>query len=75
MPEKIYSTIGYNIKRFRTLKKMTQPDLAKKLEITPQQLSRYERGEDRAPARTLYQLRKIFGVGTDSFFMENNNGK
>lgn len=73
MPEKIYTIIGYNIKRFRTLREMTQPELAKKLGISTQQLSRYERADDRTPARKLYQLRTIFGVGIDSFFIGKDN--
>lgn len=59
-------TIGENIKRLRSAKGMTQKELADKLFITPQALSRWENGTAEPGAASLKQLASIFGVTVDT---------
>jgi transcriptional regulator with XRE-family HTH domain len=52
---------------------LKQHALAKLLQITPQQLSKYERGMDKLPPYRLYQLCKVLSV-TPNFFFERLEG-
>ncbi len=64
----IEAHIGQQLKKRREELNLTQHDLATSLEITPQQLSKYERGTDRLPAYRLYQLCKVLIVTPNFFF-------
>ena len=55
--------LGENIKRLRTEKGLTQKDLADRLFVTPQAVSRWENNEAEPSVSTLSQLAKIFGIG------------
>lgn len=50
-----------NIKSMRKMLGMTQQMLANELDITPQQLHKYESGVDRVSTKTLSQICDIFG--------------
>ena len=50
-----------NIKSMRKMIGMTQQMLAKELDITPQQLHKYENGMDRVSTNTLSKMCEIFG--------------
>ena len=50
-----------NIKSMRKMLGMTQQMLANELDITPQQLHKYESGIDRVSTKTLSQICDIFG--------------
>lgn len=54
--------IGSKLRDRRHSLKLTQRDLANALNMTMQQLSKYEKGVDRIPASRLYQLSKILSV-------------
>ncbi|MBW8308599.1 MAG: helix-turn-helix domain-containing protein [Candidatus Paracaedibacteraceae bacterium] len=69
----IETHIGQQLKKRRLLLNIKQYGLAKMLDITPQQLSKYEKGIDRMPASRLYQLCKILAV-TPNFFFEGLDG-
>ena len=57
--------IGENIKRLRTEKGMTQKELADKLFVTAQAVSRWENGEVEPSVSTISEIAKIFCVSTD----------
>lgn len=57
--------IGQNIKRLRLENHMTQKQLADKLFVTAQAVSRWENGDVEPSLSTLAELARIFGVSTD----------
>ena len=57
--------IGENIKRYRNEKKMTQQELADKLYVTAQAVSRWEKNEVEPSIATITKMSQIFGVSTD----------
>lgn len=61
-------TIGEKIKELRSENNWTQKDLAEKLFITPQALSRWENGTAEPPISSINKLAQIFGVSTDELF-------
>ncbi|WP_051908695.1 helix-turn-helix domain-containing protein [Candidatus Odyssella acanthamoebae] len=69
----IETHIGRQLKKRRLFLNIKQYGLAKLMDITPQQLSKYEKGIDRIPASRLYQLCKILSV-TPNFFFEGLDG-
>ena len=60
--------IGQNLRELRKNSGLTQQDIATALGVTFQQIQKYEKGTTRLPLEALYQLRTLFGVGTDRFF-------
>ncbi|MBW8309359.1 MAG: helix-turn-helix domain-containing protein [Candidatus Paracaedibacteraceae bacterium] len=63
---KIY--VGQKLKRQREDHNLSQAELARLLNISPQQLSKYERGADKIPAHRLYQLCTVLNVSPNFFF-------
>ena len=57
--------LSENIVTLRKQNKMSQGDLAKRLFVTPQAISRWERGETEPDIETIKQLSEIFKVTTD----------
>lgn len=57
--------IGDQIKKFRTQNGMTQQNLADKLFVTAQAVSRWENGEVEPSISTIAKMAEIFGVSTD----------
>lgn len=57
--------IGESIKKLRTENKMTQKELADKLYVTAQAVSRWENGEVEPSVTTVAEIAKIFNVSTD----------
>ncbi len=66
---KIKTHVGKKLKQQRETLNLSQAELAHLLEISPQQLSKYERGADKIPADRLYQLCTALNV-TPNFFFE-----
>ena len=58
--------IGDNIRALRTEKGMTQKEIADRLFVTAQAVSRWENGEVEPSLNTIMELAKIFGVSVDS---------
>ena len=54
--------IGERIKKIRTENNMTQKELAEKLFVTAQAVSRWENGETEPSISTITEMSKIFGV-------------
>lgn len=57
--------IGSNIKKLRVQQGMTQKNLADKLFVSAQAVSRWENNEVEPSVSTILELAKIFGVSTD----------
>ncbi|MEO9820749.1 MAG: helix-turn-helix transcriptional regulator [Paracoccaceae bacterium] len=65
--------VGRRLKQIRTLRRMSQTDVARKLSLSFQQIQKYEIGSNRIAASRLYDLSKILGIPT-SYFFEGLNG-
>ncbi len=59
------SQIGDNIRRLRTEKGYTQKDVADKLFVTAQAVSRWENGEVEPSISTVGQIAQLYGVSSD----------
>jgi len=57
--------LSENLKRFRILKNLTQEDVAEYLNITPQSVSKWERGESYPDITFLPALANIFETSID----------
>lgn len=60
--------IGQNLKNMRTQRGLSQSALGDQLNITFQQIQKYEKGTNRVAASTLLEMTKILGVSIESFF-------
>ena len=67
--------IGRKLKNLRTLKGITQDTLATQLDVTFQQLQKYERGTNRISAVNLHKLSKALDVPMTAFFEEEKTIK
>ncbi len=65
---KVRIHVGNRIRIFRKLARFTQKDLGKKLDMSFQQLQKYERGEDRINIDLLWKFSQFFNVSIVSFF-------
>jgi len=61
-------TIGNNIRKLRKLNGITQQVLSESLNVTFQQLQKYEKGKNYFPACRLPDLAKFFLVPINTFF-------
>lgn len=61
-------TLGTNIRKFRNKKDMTQKDLADRLHVTPQAVSRWEADEVEPSVDTLKQMANLFDCSMDDLF-------
>ena len=60
--------VGERLKRRRKEMKLTQQKLAAKLNISFQQLQKYERATNRISASRLYEIANVLNVTLDYFF-------
>ena len=60
--------VGRKLKQIRTMRRLSQTDVAKQLDLSFQQIQKYEIGANRIAASRLYELSQIFGVPTSYFF-------
>lgn len=63
---------GLRLKKLRRKKKLSQAQLAAKLNVTKSSISAYERNISIPPAETIKQLALIFNVTTDYLLGMNN---
>jgi len=62
--------VGARIRNLRLRHKLSQADVARHLNITFQQIQKYEKGANRVGASRLSELAKLFGVSVDAFFSD-----
>ena len=60
--------VGKRVKQIRTLRRMSQTDVAKRLSLSFQQIQKYEIGSNRIAASRLFELSRILDVPTSYFF-------
>ncbi len=60
--------IGWKISTFRKNNKISIKDLAKKLEISHQQLKKYEAGENQVSSSKLWKISLILEIKIEDFF-------
>ena len=60
--------VGKRLKQIRTLRRMSQTDVAKRLDLSFQQIQKYEIGSNRVAASRLFELSRILDVPTSYFF-------
>ncbi len=60
--------IGSNLRWIRLWHGYSQQDLADFLCITPQQIQKYETGENRLPIEKLFRLKTFFQISFEAFF-------
>ena len=65
--------IGERIKKLRMNAKMTQPELAKKLDVTRSAVAAYENNSRQPSFQILIRLAHIFNVSTDYLLLGNDN--
>ena len=62
MPEEIYSQIGEQIRRIRDSKDMSQDELAQKLGVTPNTISRWETATYRPTVADIDNVARVFNL-------------
>lgn len=60
--------VGRKLKQARTMRRLSQTDVAKELNLSFQQIQKYEIGSNRVAASRLYDLARILDVPTSYFF-------
>ncbi len=58
--------LGYVLKETRKAKKMKQPEVAKKLNVTKVTVSRWEKGDRNMSAKSLKEYCDVLGVSVQS---------
>lgn len=71
----IYKQIGQRIRTRRLAKGMTQQQLGEKLQITFQQIQKYETGQNRVDSGRLYEIAIALNVPPSKFYPNDDNGK
>ena len=66
-------TLGQKIKKLRTDKGITQKDLADKLHVTFQTVSKWEKDENEPDVSTIKELSKIFECSIDNLLSEEES--
>ena len=77
MSHPVDSHVGSRLKQLRTLRRLSQTDVAKKLKLSFQQIQKYEIGSNRIAASRLFELAQILEVPPSYFFEglhDNSNG-
>ncbi len=72
--DKLYDNFAKNVSTLRSEKKMTQSELASKLNYSDKSVSKWERGESVPPIETLKAIADLFGVTIDYLISDNGNG-
>ncbi len=67
--------VGLRLREARTLKNWTQKDLGKHVELTFQQIQKYENGANRIGASRLWHLSQVLEVPVSYFFEGLESGK
>ncbi|MGG5810997.1 helix-turn-helix domain-containing protein [Falsiroseomonas sp. CW058] len=57
--------LGARLRQLRRLRRLSQTELGERIGVTYQQVQKYERGQNRLPARLLPRLVRVLGVHSD----------
>jgi len=68
MPHSVDVHVGRQLKQIRTLRRLSQTDVARRLGLSFQQIQKYEIGSNRIAASRLFELANILDVSTSYFF-------
>lgn len=68
MPHEVDIHVGRKLKQARNLRRYSQTDVARRLNLSFQQIQKYEIGSNRIAASRLFELSKILDVPTSYFF-------
>lgn len=68
MAHPVDAHVGRRLKQARTLRRYSQTDVARKLDLSFQQIQKYEIGSNRVAASRLFELAKILDVTPGYFF-------
>lgn len=60
--------VGHHIRLARQMRKMTQGQLAEQINLTFQQVQKYERGSNRVAVSTLVMIARVLAVPVSYFF-------
>lgn len=60
--------VGQKLKQIRTLRRLSQTDVARQLNLSFQQIQKYEIGSNRVAASRLFELAQILEVSPSYFF-------
>ena len=74
-PRPIDVHVGQRVRQRRVLCGLSQTEVANRIDLTFQQLQKYERGMNRISASKLWQISQVLGVPVQWFFMEYTEGK
>ena len=74
MPHPVDIHVGKRVKEIRTVRGLTQSNVADLLGISFQQLQKYETGANRVSASRMFEIAKLLGV-SPSFFFEGIDGE
>ena len=67
--------IANNIKKYRQKQKMTQDELAEKLNVTRQAVSNWETGKTQPDIDTLAQIAEVFDISIEELIYEEKKTK
>ncbi|WP_299568037.1 helix-turn-helix transcriptional regulator [uncultured Sulfitobacter sp.] len=68
MPHPVDIHVGQKLKQIRTMRRFSQTEIANKLDLSFQQIQKYEAGLNRVSASRLFELAQIFDVSPSYFF-------
>ncbi|HHI71288.1 MAG TPA: XRE family transcriptional regulator [Rhodobacteraceae bacterium] len=74
MPHHVDIHVGQRLKEIRTIRGLTQSNVAEQLGISFQQLQKYETGANRVSASRMFELSKLLNV-SPSYFFEGLEGE
>lgn len=60
--------VGQKLKQIRTLRRMSQTDVANALNLSFQQIQKYEIGSNRVAASRLFEMSQLFDISPAYFF-------
>lgn len=66
-----FSRIAYNLKRMREYSKLTQTEIGYILNVSAQQIHKYETGKNRISASSLYRLASYYNKDMNYFLRIN----
>lgn len=67
LPDPVDVHLGAKLRELRTFRRVSRETLGDQLDVTPQQVAKYESGENRMSAATLYRAAKALGIKIEWF--------